>query len=53
MRAFVTDGPGSASVHDVPEPREAVCFLASPRAAATTGTLLAVDGGMTSLRLPS
>jgi NAD(P)-dependent dehydrogenase (short-subunit alcohol dehydrogenase family) len=34
------------------EVAEAVCYLASPRAAATTGTLLAVDGGMTSLRLP-
>jgi NAD(P)-dependent dehydrogenase (short-subunit alcohol dehydrogenase family) len=30
----------------------AVCYLASPEAAATTGTALAVDGGMHGLRLP-
>jgi NAD(P)-dependent dehydrogenase (short-subunit alcohol dehydrogenase family) len=34
------------------EVAEAVCYLASPRSGSTTGTLLAVDGGMTSLRLP-
>jgi NAD(P)-dependent dehydrogenase (short-subunit alcohol dehydrogenase family) len=35
------------------EVAEAVCYLASPRSGSTTGALLAVDGGMTSLRLPS
>jgi NAD(P)-dependent dehydrogenase (short-subunit alcohol dehydrogenase family) len=30
----------------------AVCYLAGPRAGATTGTALAVDGGMYGLRLP-
>jgi 2-keto-3-deoxy-L-fuconate dehydrogenase len=30
----------------------AIAYLASPLAASTTGTLLAVDGGMASLRLP-
>jgi NAD(P)-dependent dehydrogenase (short-subunit alcohol dehydrogenase family) len=34
------------------EVAEAICYLAGPRSASTTGTLLAVDGGMTSLRLP-
>jgi 2-keto-3-deoxy-L-fuconate dehydrogenase len=34
------------------EVAEAVCYLAGPRSASTTGTLLAVDGGMASLRLP-
>jgi NAD(P)-dependent dehydrogenase (short-subunit alcohol dehydrogenase family) len=31
----------------------AIAYLASPLASATTGTVLAVDGGMNSLRLPS
>ncbi|SCF25983.1 SDR family NAD(P)-dependent oxidoreductase [Micromonospora mirobrigensis] len=31
----------------------AVCYLASPAAAAVTGTSLAVDGGMAGLRLPA
>ena len=31
----------------------AIAYLASPRAGATTGTALAVDGGMAGLRLPS
>lgn len=31
----------------------AICYLASPLAGATTGTLLVVDGGMSSLRLPA
>ena len=31
----------------------AICHLASPLAASTTGTALGVDGGMASLRLPS
>ncbi|MDT5030169.1 MAG: hypothetical protein QOC94_340 [Actinoplanes sp.] len=30
----------------------AICYLASPLSSATTGTLLAVDGGLTGLRLP-
>ena len=30
----------------------AIAYLAGPAAASTTGTLLAVDGGMASLRLP-
>jgi NAD(P)-dependent dehydrogenase (short-subunit alcohol dehydrogenase family) len=34
------------------EVAEAIVYLASPRSGSTTGTLLAVDGGMTSLRLP-
>lgn len=34
------------------EVADAVCYLASPRAAATTGTALGVDGGMYGLRLP-
>lgn len=35
------------------EVAHAIAYLASPRSASTTGTLLAVDGGMTSLRLPT
>ncbi len=35
------------------EVANAIAYLASPRASSTTGTLLAVDGGMTGLRLPS
>jgi NAD(P)-dependent dehydrogenase (short-subunit alcohol dehydrogenase family) len=31
----------------------AICYLASPRSASTTGTVLAVDGGMYGLRLRS
>jgi 2-keto-3-deoxy-L-fuconate dehydrogenase len=34
------------------EVAQAVCYLAGPRASATTGTALAVDGGMFGLRLP-
>jgi 2-keto-3-deoxy-L-fuconate dehydrogenase len=34
------------------EVAEAICYLASPRAAATTGTSLGVDGGIYGLRLP-
>jgi NAD(P)-dependent dehydrogenase (short-subunit alcohol dehydrogenase family) len=34
------------------EVAEAICYLAGPRSAATTGTALAVDGGMYGLRLP-
>jgi 2-keto-3-deoxy-L-fuconate dehydrogenase len=34
------------------EVAEAICFLAGPRSSATTGTALAVDGGMYGLRLP-
>jgi 2-keto-3-deoxy-L-fuconate dehydrogenase len=30
----------------------AIAYLASPRSASTTGTILAVDGGMSGLRLP-
>ncbi|HWK26828.1 MAG TPA: SDR family oxidoreductase [Solirubrobacter sp.] len=33
------------------EVAEAICYLASPAAASTTGTALAVDGGMQGLRL--
>ncbi|HUG85862.1 MAG TPA: SDR family oxidoreductase, partial [Euzebya sp.] len=33
------------------EVAHAICYLASPRAASTTGTVLAVDGGMQGLRL--
>ncbi len=29
----------------------AICYLASPRSASTTGTILAVDGGMYGLRM--
>ena len=32
---------------------EAIVYLASPAAASTTGTALAVDGGMYGLRLPA
>ena len=35
------------------EVAEAIAYLASPRSSSTTGTLLAVDGGMAGLRLPS
>ncbi|WP_238006987.1 SDR family oxidoreductase [Dactylosporangium sp. AC04546] len=35
-----------------PEVAEAICYLASPRSASTTGTALPVDGGAQSLRLP-
>ncbi|MFG2041355.1 SDR family NAD(P)-dependent oxidoreductase [Dactylosporangium sp. NPDC048998] len=35
-----------------PEVAEAICYLASPRSASTTGTVLPVDGGAQSLRLP-
>ena len=35
------------------EVAHAIVYLASPRSASTTGTLLAVDGGMTSLRVPT
>ena len=31
----------------------AICYLASPLAGSTTGTILAADGGMTGLRLPT
>ena len=31
----------------------AICYLASPQSASTTGTVLAVDGGMYGLRLRS
>jgi 2-keto-3-deoxy-L-fuconate dehydrogenase len=34
------------------EVAEAIAYLASPRSGSTTGTVLAVDGGMASLRLP-
>jgi NAD(P)-dependent dehydrogenase (short-subunit alcohol dehydrogenase family) len=34
------------------EVADAVCFLAGPRSGATTGSALAVDGGMFGLRLP-
>jgi NAD(P)-dependent dehydrogenase (short-subunit alcohol dehydrogenase family) len=34
------------------EVAETICFLAGPRSGATTGTALAVDGGMYGLRLP-
>jgi NAD(P)-dependent dehydrogenase (short-subunit alcohol dehydrogenase family) len=33
------------------EVAHAICYLASPRSASTTGTVLAVDGGMQGLRL--
>ena len=35
-----------------PEVASAIAYLASPRQASTTGTILAVDGGMQGLRLP-
>ncbi len=35
------------------EVAHAIAYLASPLSASTTGTLLGVDGGMSSLRLPS
>jgi NAD(P)-dependent dehydrogenase (short-subunit alcohol dehydrogenase family) len=35
------------------EVAEAVLYLVSPRAGSTTGTAIEVDGGMTSLRLPT
>ena len=35
------------------EVAHAMVYLANPLSASTTGTLLGVDGGMSSLRLPS
>jgi NAD(P)-dependent dehydrogenase (short-subunit alcohol dehydrogenase family) len=35
------------------EVANAIVYLASPYSASTTGTLLAVDGGMASVRLPN
>jgi 2-keto-3-deoxy-L-fuconate dehydrogenase len=35
------------------EVAEAIVYLASPAAGATTGTALAVDGGMQGLRMPA
>jgi 2-keto-3-deoxy-L-fuconate dehydrogenase len=35
------------------EVAQAIAYLASPASASTTGTVLAVDGGMAGLRLPS
>ena len=35
------------------EVAHAIAYLASPLSASTTGTVLAVDGGMLGLRLPS
>ena len=35
-----------------PEVAHAICSLASPNASSTTGTILRVDGGMTTLRVP-
>jgi NAD(P)-dependent dehydrogenase (short-subunit alcohol dehydrogenase family) len=34
------------------EVAHAIAYLASPLSASTTGTLLAVDGGMSGLQLP-
>ena len=34
------------------EVASAICYLASPKQSSTTGTALAVDGGMNTLRLP-
>jgi NAD(P)-dependent dehydrogenase (short-subunit alcohol dehydrogenase family) len=34
------------------EVANAIAYLASPGSASTTGTILAVDGGMSGLRLP-
>ncbi len=34
------------------EVAHAIAYLASPHASSTTGTLLGVDGGMATLRLP-
>jgi NAD(P)-dependent dehydrogenase (short-subunit alcohol dehydrogenase family) len=34
-----------------PEVANAIAYLASPRSSSTTGTLLAVDGGMQGLRV--
>ncbi len=34
------------------EVASAICYLASPAAGSTTGTILAVDGGMHGLRVP-
>jgi NAD(P)-dependent dehydrogenase (short-subunit alcohol dehydrogenase family) len=35
-----------------PEVAHAISYLAHPKSLSTTGTILAVDGGMASLRLP-
>ena len=35
------------------EVAHAICYLASPLSGSTTGSLLVVDGGMSSLRLPA
>jgi len=34
------------------EVASAIAYLASPRQSSTTGTILAVDGGLQGLRLP-
>ena len=46
--AVSRDQPQSAE-----EVAAAIAYLASPLAGATTGTVLAVDGGMHGLRLPA
>ncbi|HEX3211164.1 MAG TPA: SDR family oxidoreductase, partial [Actinomycetota bacterium] len=52
-RAALAARQPSGRLVSVDEVAAAIAYLASPLAGATTGTALAVDGGMHGLRLPT